>query len=148
MSCSKMKYNKGLTVLELLTAVTIGMLILTISFPVISSFLSRIEISGAISSITSYLSEARYLSLSECRKVRFRITGKTVLLEIIKNHKWVNYTTGKIKGNINISSNASPVFNPKGSASPMCSIKISNKMYCHVVTLSFAGRIKIKKLDY
>lgn len=148
MSSSKMKYNKGLTVLELLTAVTIGMLILTISFPVISSFLSRIEISGAISSITSYLSEARYLSLSKSRKVRFRITGKTVRIQIIKNHKWVNYNSAKIKGNIHISSNASPVFNPKGTASPMCSIRISNEIYHYIITLSFAGRIKIKNLDY
>jgi len=143
-----MKNNRGLTVLELLSAVTIGMIILTSSFPVISSFLSRIEISTAVSSLTSHLSEARYLSLSESRKVRFRIINRSGRLEIINNHKWINYKSWEMKGKINITCNSSPVFNPKGSASPMCTIKVSNKMYSYKITLSFAGRIKVKKMIY
>ena len=143
-----MKNNRGLTVLELLSAITIGMFILTSSFPVISSFLSRIEISTAVSSLTSHLSEARYLSLSESRKVRFRIINRSGRLEIINNHKWTNYKSWKMKGKINITCNSSPVFNPKGSASPMCTIKVSNKMYSYKITLSFAGRIKVKKMIY
>lgn len=142
----KMRNNRGLTVLELLSAVTISMLIFTSSFPVISSFLSRVEISNAVSLITTHLSEARYLSLSESRKVRFRVITGTGSLEIIKNHKWTNYKSWKIKGKLNITCNSSPVFNPKGSASPMCTIKISNKMYSYKITLSFAGRIRITKL--
>ncbi|MCK5003868.1 MAG: hypothetical protein KAS21_02210 [Candidatus Aminicenantes bacterium] len=141
-----MKNSRGLTVLELLSAVTIGMFILTSSFPIISSFLSRIEISTAVSSITTHLSEARYLSLAESRKVRFRIVNRSGRLEIINNHKWINHKSWEIKGKINITCNASPVFNPKGSASPMCTIKISNKMYSYKITLSFAGRIRITKL--
>ncbi len=143
-----MKNNRGLTVLELLSAVTIGMIILTSSFPVISSFLSRIEISTAVSSLTSHLSEARYLSLSESRKVRFRIINRSGRLDIINNHKWINYKSWEMKGKINITCNSSPVFNPKGSASPMCTIKVSNKMYSYKITLSFAGRIKVKKMIY
>ena len=143
-----MKNNRGLTVLELLSAVTIGMIILTSSFPVISSFLSRIEISTAVSSLTSHLSEARYLSLSESRKVRFRIINRSGRLEIINNHKWINYKSWEMKGKVNITCNSAPVFNPKGSASPMCTIKVSNKMYSYKITLSFAGRIKVKKMIY
>jgi len=143
-----MKNDKGLTILELLAAVTISMLIFTSSFQVISSFLSRAEISSAISSITNHLSKARYLSLSESRKVRFSVVNRTGRLEIIKNHKWINYKSWQIKGRINITCNSSPVFNPKGSASPMCTIRISNKMYSYKITLSFAGRIKVKKMIY
>ncbi len=141
-----MRNSKGITILELLCAVTIGMFVLTSSFPAISSFLSRVEISNAISSTTSHLSEARYLSLSESRKVRFRIIDREGRLEIIKDHKWINYKSWEINGDVKITSNASPVFNPKGSASPMCTIKISNKMYSYKIALSFAGRIRITKL--
>ncbi len=142
-----MNNHRGLTVLELIASITIALLILTSSFSVTSSFLSRIKISNAVSSITSFLSEARYLALSEERKVRLKITGNKIYLQIMTGHKWKILKHGKIKGEIDIVANASPVFSPQGTASPMCSIKISNKMYRFIITLSFAGRIKIKKIE-
>ena len=141
-----MKSKKGLTVLELLSALSLGMLLITFSFSAIGSFLSRIEISGAVSTITSCLSEARYISVSASRKVRFQISENTVSLQVKQGIKWIPVKNIIIKGNINLNSNASPVFNPKGTSSPLCSIRISNKMYGYIITLSFAGRIKIGKM--
>ncbi|MEN8223052.1 MAG: prepilin-type N-terminal cleavage/methylation domain-containing protein [Acidobacteriota bacterium] len=140
--------RRGLTIIELLVGVIIGMIIITSSFSIASSFLSRIEISGAVSTITSYLSSARYISLSECRKVRFKISGNEVLLQILADHKWKNFKSAEIKGEVIISSNASPVFSPTGTASPLCSIRVSSKAYCRIITLSFAGRIRVKDLKY
>ena len=138
--------NRGITILELLIGVMIGMMILTSSFSITSSFLSRIEISSAVTAITSYLNNARYLSLSECRKIRFKLSGNMILLQILEDHKWKNFRASGIKGELDITANASPVFSPTGSASPLCSIRVSNANYSRVITLSFAGRIKIKKL--
>ncbi len=140
--------NRGITILELLVGLLIGMMILTSSFSITTSFLSRIEISGAVTTITSYLNNARYLSLSECRKIRFKLSGNKILLQILEDHKWKNFRTSGIKGKLEINANASPVFSPTGSASPLCSIKVSNKKYCRIITLSFAGRIKIRESQY
>jgi len=140
--------NGGITILELLVGIMIGMTILTSSFSITTSYLSRIEISGAVTTITSYLNNARYLSLSECRKIRFKLSGNKILLQILEDHKWKNFRTSSIKGELDITANASPVFSPTGSASPLCSIRVSNKKYCRTITLSFAGRIKIKESHY
>ena len=139
---------RGLTIIELLAGVMIGLMILTSSFSITTSFLSRIEISGAVTTITSYLSSARYLSLSECRKVRCKISGNKILLQILEDHEWKNFRTAGIKGKVYISSNASPVFSPTGSSSPLCSIRVTNNKYSRIITLSFAGRIKVKELKY
>ncbi len=145
-----MKINNkcGMTVIEILVGVILGMLIITSSFSISSSFFSRIEISGAVTTITSNLSRARYLSLSEKRKIRFRISGNHILFEILEYQKWENLHTAEIKGNVNVSINAFPVFSPTGTSSPLCSIRVSNKKYSRIITLSFAGRIKVKELKY
>ena len=140
--------NCGITILELLVGVMIGMMILTSSFSITTSFLSRIEISSAVTAITSYLNNARYLSLSESRKVRFKLSENEIQLQILDDHEWKNLRSTTIKGKLDITANASPVFSPTGSASPLCSIKVSNKNYCRIITLSFAGRIKVKELKY
>ncbi len=138
--------SRGLTIIELLAGVMIGMIILTSTISITASFLSRIEISGAVTTITSYLSSARYLSLEECRKVRFKITGNKILLQILEDQKWNNFRTYGIKGKVDVCSNASPVFIPTGAASPLCSIIVSNGKYSRIITLSFAGRIKVRDL--
>ncbi len=140
------KKENGITVLELLVSIFIGMIIITTSVPALSSFFSRIEIQNAVFHITTSLSQARYYSLSESRKVRFLYSNKQINLQIKKNHKWQTYKSKRLKGDVNININSFPVFNPKGYATPMCSIKISNNYYSYTISLSFAGRIKIKKI--
>jgi len=140
------KRKNGMTILELLVGVFIGMIIITTSIPALSSFFSRMEIHNAISTITTSLSQARYNSLSQSRKVRIRFSNRIIHLQIKKNRKWRTYESKKIRGNVDININSSPVFNPKGYATPMCSIKISNNHYTYIISISFAGRIKIKKI--
>ena len=135
-----------MTVIELLVGVTLGMLMITSSVSITSSFMSRLEISGAVTVITSNLSRARYLSLSEKRKVRFRISENQIQLERLENSEWKKFRNAEIRGNVNVSINAFPVFSPTGTSSPLCSIRVSNKRYSKTITLSFAGRIKVRDL--
>jgi len=140
----RVRNRTGLTVIELLAGVVLWMILITTTVSIASSFFSRIKISGAVSTITTSLSQARYLAVSMGRRVRFRIEGKRIRLQVLSEGDWQNIRSTPVRGEVNMRANASPVFSPRGTASPLCSIRVWNAHYQRIITLSFAGRIKIK----
>ncbi len=141
-----MDNKKGLTIIELVVSVFMLFLILSFTIPATKSFFSRIEIMRAVHSVTATLSEARYLSLEKSRKIRYLISGKLIKLQIYDGEKWETTISRNILGEIKININSKPIFSPSGTIAPLCSVEIRNNRYCYKVTVSFAGRIKIKKI--
>ena len=86
------------------------------------------------------MAKMKNIKIGESVPKRGSKTIQLIANGILKIKDW------EIKGEIKLTCNSSPVFNPKGSASPMCTIRISNKMYSYKIALSFAGRIRITKL--
>ncbi len=68
-----MKNRKGLTVVELLVAVVVFALLVTVLVPGLGSFFSRLEAHTALRTVTAGLSAARYQAIRDNRPVRAEV---------------------------------------------------------------------------
>ncbi|NIM14261.1 MAG: hypothetical protein GTO45_19675 [Candidatus Aminicenantes bacterium] len=135
--------RKGITLLELFIALGIISLALTIVVPGFKSFYSRMEINNGLRAVTSALSTARYKAIMMNKRVKFTIEGDKIVLNEKQSNQWQAFMHFDLEENVSFSINASPVFSPAGSVSPLCSIYVKNKIYSYKITISMAGRIKV-----
>ena len=75
-----MKNRKGLTIIELLVAVGVFALLVTVLVPGLGSFFSRLEVHTALRTVTAGLSAARYQAIRDNRPVRAEVAGGKLLL--------------------------------------------------------------------
>jgi Tfp pilus assembly protein FimT len=138
--------RKGITLFELFIALGIISLALTIMVPGFKSFSSRMEINNGLRAVTSALSTARYKAIMMNKRVKFTIEGEKIVLKEKKSNQWQEFMHFDLEKKVSFSINASPVFSPTGSASPLCSIYVKNKTYSYRITISMAGRIKVMEV--
>jgi Tfp pilus assembly protein FimT len=135
--------HKGITLLELFIALGIISLALTIMVPGFKSFFSRMEIHNGLRAMTSALSTARYKAIMMNKRVKFTIEGDKIVLKEEISNQWQAFMHFDLEEKVSYSINASPVFSPAGSVSPLCSIYVNNETYKYKITISMAGRIKV-----
>lgn len=135
--------RKGITLLELFIALGIISLALTIVVPGFKSFYSRMEINNGLRAVTSALSTARYKAIMMNKRVKFTIEGDKIVLNEKESNQWQAFMHFDLEKKVSYSINASPVFSPAGSVSPLCSIYVNNETYKYKITISMAGRIKV-----
>jgi Tfp pilus assembly protein FimT len=141
------KRSRGISFLELFIALGIISLTLTMTVSGFQSFYRRMEINNGLRAVTSALSTARYRAIWMNKRVKFTIEEDKIVLKRKESSQWNAFMHFDLEKKVSYSINASPVFSPGGSVSPLCSIYVSNKTYCFKITISMAGRIKVLEID-
>lgn len=135
----------GFTIIELLSSVAIISTLLFFGIFSFNSFFKRMEINNGLRAVTSSLSLARYKSIRINKNIKFSIMENTILMSEKNGSNWETFFTKNLD-NVTAGINSSPVFHPTGIVSPLCTISISNRRSSFRITISIAGRIKIRKI--
>ncbi len=138
--------NSGLSLMEILIALSIISFTMLIGVPGFKMVISRIEITNELRTVTMALHSARYNSYMTCHPIKFTIEGKRIYLKENTDDGWVILRDFPVGPNVEISTNANPVFYPSGSTTPLCSVNLKNNVYSYKVTVSMAGQIKVSQL--
>ena len=138
-----MKNENGLTVYELLVAVTLFWLLLLVTAPSLQSFFVRMEIHAALRAVTSGLSAARYTAIRDNQPVRAEVANGRLLLSKESGQGWQVVRSFDLGGKMAIRANSRPVFSPLGNVSPLCTITLEKRQRVFRVVLSMYGRIKV-----
>jgi prepilin-type N-terminal cleavage/methylation domain-containing protein len=138
-----MKNRKGLTVIELLIAVSVFALLVTVLVPALGSLFSRLEVHAALRTVTSGLSAARYQAIRDNRSVRAEVGGGKLLLSRDDGSGWQVIRSFSLSEKLSIRANSRPVFSPLGNVSPLCTITLQKERRVWRVVVSMFGRIKV-----
>jgi len=139
--------ERGLSVIELITALTLICLCAGLGVTGFQSYRDRALVTDAIRLVTAVFSSARYRSLEENTYVRVRFEKNEFWLETKNNGKWDIGQRFPTSTDAEISMNASPVFYPTGFVSPLCSVDLKTLHYAYRVSISIAGRIKTIRIE-
>jgi prepilin-type N-terminal cleavage/methylation domain-containing protein len=138
-----MKNRKGLTVIELLVAVVVFALLVTMLVPGLGSFFSRLEVHTALRAVTAGLSAARYQAIRDNRPVRAEVSGGKLLLSRDDGLGWQVIRSFELGNKLSIRANSRPVFSPLGNVSPLCTITLQKERRVWRVVVSMYGRVKV-----
>jgi len=135
--------KKGVTIVELLVAVGLFALLVTVVLPGLASFFSRLEVHTALRTVTSGLSAARYQAICDNQPVRAEIVSGKLLLSQDLGLGWQVIKSYDLGRKVEIRANSRPVFSPLGSASPLCTVTLRQQQRVWRVVVSMYGRVKV-----
>jgi len=135
--------KKGLTVVELLVAVGLFALLVTLLLPGLGPFFSRLEVHTALRTVTAGLSAARYQAIRNNQPVRAEVVPGKLQLSQDFGSGWQVIRSFDLGGRVSVQANSRPVFSPLGNASPLCTITLRKERRVWRVVVSMYGRIKI-----
>lgn len=137
--------NKGLTILELLVMIGVFWLLLLLTGPGLSAFISRLEIHSALRGVTAGLGTARCQAISDNQAVRAEIAGNHLLLCRDNGQGWREFRAFDLGNKVVARANSRPVFSPLGGVSPLCTVTLERQGRVWRVVVSMYGRIKVYK---
>jgi prepilin-type N-terminal cleavage/methylation domain-containing protein len=135
--------RKGLTIVELLVAVVLFAVMLTVALPGLASFVSRLEVHAALRALTSGLSSARYQAIRDNLAVRAEVVPGRLLLSQDRGGSWQVIRSFELGAKVAVQANSRPVFSPLGGASPLCTITLRQRQRVWRVVVSMYGRVKV-----
>jgi Tfp pilus assembly protein FimT len=143
----------GLTLLELIMAISIASILTTLAIPNVLSEISKYRLNGAAQQVFMDLMSARMKAVSHNRKVKIFFTGdhQYKICQDTNNDGAVDDCEGNsriinIQDNykgITINSNNNPIFHPRGNASNLATINLTNSSGTKNITIAITGRIQI-----
>ncbi|MFQ6084089.1 MAG: Tfp pilus assembly protein FimT/FimU [Candidatus Aminicenantia bacterium] len=139
--------EKGFSLLEVLTAISIMGILLTLSLPALQRMAPKYQLKRATREITSRLTYAKNKAIFQGTKfkVKFYKDGYAVeKFDSIQN-EW-KQEEKTILERVDISANNSPTFHPNGTVSNLASIYVSNSTGKYKITIAISGRIKAAKI--
>lgn len=147
------KSKKGMTFFEMFVTLAIISVVITMGMPGFNSYVKRMEVRNTLRTITGVLNTARYKAVMLNKRVKFCIEDKNEEDMVIRlkekrdsDCKWEKFMEFSLEKEVSVSINASPIFFPNGSISPLCSILVENEVSHYKITISIAGRIKITEM--
>lgn len=138
--------RSGFSIIELLVAITLCGLVITIGFSGFKSFQHHTRTSNTIRTVTSAFSMARYRAIELNKSIRISLERGKLVLKLKGGGNWEPYLDFQLPSGQTVTMNASPVFYPTGYASPLCTVVIKNSRDEYKLTISIAGRIKVTKV--
>ena len=133
----------GLTIVDLLVAISLSWVLLMMAAPGLRSFYFRMEFHAALRSVTTGLSAARYLAIQNNLPVRAEVIPGSLQLSVDQSQGWQVTRRFALSEKLSIRANSRPVFSPLGFVSPLCTITLESRGRTWRVVLSMYGRIKV-----
>ncbi len=148
----KVAKNGGLTLIELLIAITVMGILMTIAIPRYQNLMERNRLSGAARQVASDLVAARMEAVNMNRRVQVFFTGGTTYQICDDENRDGTVTLGEGRNiarniqdtyfDVTIAAGANPIFRPNGTTTNV-TITLSNGSGSVAVTISRAGRVLI-----
>jgi type IV fimbrial biogenesis protein FimT len=140
-----MKQSRGLTVIELLVALSIFALLVAFGIPGLKAFFKNVEINNSLRTVTLALNSARYKAIENNKSVKLAIESNKFILLEKRNEAWEPFMDFDPGDKVTVSMNTSPVFYPEGYIVPLCTINVCCEEARYTITISIEGRIKVVK---
>jgi len=138
--------RKGFTLFELVLALSIFGLILSMTSVSFLELRPKYELRKAVWEIQTCMYCARYRAIFEGKKQRITFIDDGYKIESNDNFNgWEEQVRGRLEG-VRIEANNSPIFHPAGTVSSLASIYVSNSWGKFKITLAISGRIKATQL--
>jgi len=139
--------HKGFTLTEILAVLSIISLMATISVPPIEAYIRHLHFRSCLRRTSQLLRQGQYLSRKDYVPYRIVLENKDLMLQKKSTDVWQKtHHHCKPSPGIQIAINQMPVFYPSGAIVPLCTITVSQNPRSYSLTISAAGRIKIKSL--
>lgn len=142
----KTTLNLGLSLIELLIYFLILSIIFSLGVISFRSFQLESEISNGVRIVIAALNTARYTAVAEYEKIKVCQNNNDIFLQKKIEGDWITYKKFKVKGELILKFNNSPVFSPLGSVAPLCSIFVKNEYKGYKSSISMSGRIKTTQI--
>ena len=149
------KRESGFTLIEMMVVIAVLAIMATIAIPSFMSLLPGMRLNGAARQIMGDLMAARMNSVNQNNEFRVFFnspgTNQYQILDDDNNDGTAGtgeaITTRNIRDNyldVTFTSTNNPIFHPKGTATSLPTITLQNSGGTKKVTVSIAGRVKIK----
>jgi type IV fimbrial biogenesis protein FimT len=148
-----MHNQKGFSLIEMIVAAAIISIAAGIAIPAYVSMKPSIQLNGATRQIVGDLMWARMQAISQNNQFKIFFPGNTryQILDDDDNDGNIDSSeltvTKDIKDKyrgVTFSSTNQPIFHPRGNASNLSTITITNSFGTRTVTIAITGRVKIK----
>jgi len=136
----------GFTVLELLITLSIFALVVGFGVPAFKAYSNKVEINNGLRTVTLAINTARYKAVENNKRVKLAVEANRLLLLEKRNRTWESFKDFDPGDNVKVTANTSPVFYPEGYIVPLCSFYVGNDEKKYKVSVSIAGRIKVREL--
>lgn len=138
----------GFTLVEILAVLFIISLLTTMSLPPIITYIRQLEFRSCLRETSQLMRQGQILSKELFLPHRIVQKGKKLLLQCRTASEWTETPYHvSVKPGTEIHLNQNPVFYPSGAIVPLCSVRISHFGRKCQLTVSAAGRIRLKRLD-
>lgn len=145
--------HEGFSIVELLIAISIVGILTAISVPNILGQLPKYRLNGATRQIVGELIAARMKAVSQNRKVKvfFLDDHQYRICDDANDDGTVASNEGSVRNkdvrndysDVTLTSTNDPIFDPRGTASNLATITVSNTSGSKDITINITGRIKI-----
>jgi type IV fimbrial biogenesis protein FimT len=146
-------YSAGFTLIELLIAIAVAGILATIAVPNVLTEVPKFRLNGATQQIFVDLMAARMKAVSQNKRVSifFTTDNQYKICDDINGDGIVDDCEGdsriiNIQANykgVTLSSNNNPTFHPRGTASNLATINITNLAGAKSITIAITGRVRI-----
>ena len=145
--------STGLTIVELMVTVSILGILASVAVPNVLGEMPKFRLNGAAQQLVGDLMSARMLAVRNNRKVKI-FFGSDYQYKICQNtddDETVDDCEGEYKivniqdtyKGITINSNNNPIFHPRGNASNLATISLTNSSGTKEIKIAITGRIQI-----
>lgn len=149
----KMKSVSGFTIMEIMIVIAIIAIMSSIATPNLRNYMTQRRLNGASRQIMSDLMHARMQSVSHNNNFRVIFNGDGKQYTILDdNNNDGDADSGEQAVGKNIqtdypgvtfNSNNNPIFSPRGTASSLPTITVTNSGGTKTITVAITGRVKI-----
>ncbi|MGQ9619019.1 MAG: pilus assembly FimT family protein [Candidatus Aminicenantia bacterium] len=134
--------NKGFNLVETTISLSLISIFMFLSFPAYKTMISKLNFKSGQSLVLNSLYLARYKSALSGESIRWKASGKEILIEKKLKEKWL--TERKIRLDYGeVLANNTPIFHPEGLVTNMATIQFRDKKRSSKITISITGRIKV-----
>lgn len=147
------KYGSGFTLIEVMIVIAIISILASIAVPNFRNYMIQGRLNGAARQIMSDLMYARMQAVSQNNEFRVIFNGNGYQYKILDdNNNDGDEDSGEqtvVKNiqtdypGVTFNSNNNPIFSPRGTASSLPTITLTNSGGTKTITVAITGRVKI-----
>ncbi len=138
--------KKGMSLVELFFTLSIITFLIGLGGNTFNSLIEMSKIYSVVKDVRNSFVMSRYEAVKINSPIKIKLKENNLIVYKSINNKWEKINKIYLCKRCNLSMNSSPVFFPNGYVSPTCSVIVGGSHYKYKITVSFYGRIKVKKI--